>query len=136
MLVLDLVMALRREIPGLGTRKLHLLLGGPLAESGIKLGRDKLHKILQDHNLVLRQRRQVPKTTDSDHGLKKYPNLLIDRVISGSGQVWVCDITYLCVGLILVQIDSVVFKMYGKQAKLTINWRTLKRSSRMAFTRC
>lgn len=69
MLVVDLVLALRREIPGLGTRKLHLLLGEPLGKSGIKLGRDKLHKILQDHDLILRQRRQTPKTTDSTHRL-------------------------------------------------------------------
>lgn len=113
MLVLDLVIALRRDVPGLGTRKLHLLLSEPLAESGIKLGRDKLHNILQDHNLVLRQRRQAPKTTDSDHSLKKYPNLLIDRVISAPGQVWVCDITYLCVGLGFSYL-SIITDAYSK----------------------
>ncbi len=85
MLVLDLVVALRRDVPGAGTKKLHLLLSEPLAESGIKLGWDKLHQILLDHNLVLRQRRQVPKTTDSEHSLKKYPGVLIDRVISTPG---------------------------------------------------
>jgi hypothetical protein len=37
LLVLDLVLALRREIPGLGTRKLHLLLQEPLAANGIKI---------------------------------------------------------------------------------------------------
>ena len=72
MLVLDLVAALRREIPGFGTRKLHLLLAKPLAESGIKMGRDKLHKLLQDHSLVLRQHRQTPQTTDSNHRMHKY----------------------------------------------------------------
>ncbi|QNE42408.1 hypothetical protein F1C16_22605 (plasmid) [Hymenobacter sp. NBH84] len=38
LLVLNLVLALRREIPGLGTRKLHVLLQEPLVESGIKMG--------------------------------------------------------------------------------------------------
>jgi putative transposase len=99
MLVLDLVAALRREIPGLGTRKLHLLLMEPLAESGIKLGRDKLHKLLQNHSLVLRRQRQTPQTTDSDHRLRKYPNLLISITITAPRQVWVSDITYLCIGL-------------------------------------
>jgi putative transposase len=99
MLVVDLVLALRREIPGLGTRKLHLLLGGPLARSGIKLGRDKLHKILQDHALILRQRRQIPKTTDSTHRLYKYPNLLVEKTIDVLRRAWVCDITYLFMGL-------------------------------------
>ncbi|WP_097124521.1 hypothetical protein [Spirosoma fluviale] len=99
MLVLDMVMAIRRDIPGLGTRKLHLLLNEPFIKSGIKVGRDKLHTILQAHNLILRRKRQIPKTTDSNHSLKKYPNLLIDRVIDAPSQAWVCDITYLCIGL-------------------------------------
>lgn len=99
MLVLDLVTALRRDVPGLGTRKLHLLLAEPLAKSGIKLGRDKLHRILQTHALVMRQSRQTPQTTDSNHRLQKYPNLLIDRAITAPRQVWVSDITYLYIGL-------------------------------------
>ncbi|MDB5242971.1 MAG: hypothetical protein JWP57_3596 [Spirosoma sp.] len=77
MLVLDLVTALRRYVPGLGTRKLHLLLAEPLAKSGIKLGRDKLHKILYNHAMVIRQGRQMPQTTDSNHRLQRYPNLLL-----------------------------------------------------------
>ena len=72
LLVLDLVLALRREIPGLGTRKLQLLLQQPLAVSGIKIGRDKLHQLLQTHNLMLRQKRSVPKTTNATHCLRKY----------------------------------------------------------------
>lgn len=71
MLVLDLVLALRREIPGLGTRKLYLLRQEPLAAGGIKMGRDKLHQLLQTHDLILRQKRSVPKTTNSSHSLRK-----------------------------------------------------------------
>ena len=54
LLVLDLVLALRREIPGLGTRKLQLLLQQPLAASGIKIGRNTRHQLLQTHDLMLR----------------------------------------------------------------------------------
>ena len=97
LLVLDLVLALRREIPGLGTRKLYLLLQQPLAASGIKMGRDKLHQLLQAHDLILRQKRSVPKTTNAMHRLRKYPDLLVDIVLSAPQQVWVCDITYLCI---------------------------------------
>ena len=99
LLVLDLVLALRREIPGLGTRKLYLLLQLPLAASGIKMGRDKLHQLLQTHDLILRQKRSVPKTTNSAHSLRKYPNLLVDITLRAPQQAWVCDITYLCIGL-------------------------------------
>jgi transposase InsO family protein len=99
MLVLDLVVALRKEIPGLGTRKLYLLLQEPFAQSGIRMGRDKLHSLLQAHGLTLRHKRSAPKTTNSAHGLQKYPNLLADQLITAPQKVWVCDITYLCIGL-------------------------------------
>jgi transposase InsO family protein len=93
------VLALRREIPGLGTCKLYLLLQEPLAASGIKMGRDKLHELLQAHDLILRQKRSAPKTTNLAHSLRKYPNLLLDTEFTSPQQAWVCDITYLCIGL-------------------------------------
>ena len=97
--VLDLVRALRGEIPGLGTRKLQRLLQQPLAASGIKIGRDKLHRLWQTHDLLLRQKRAVPKTTNATHSLRKYPDLLVDLRLAAPQQVWVCDITYLGIGL-------------------------------------
>jgi putative transposase len=99
LLLLDLVLALRRKIPGLGTRKLHLLLQEPLAASGIKMGRDKLHQLLQTHDLILRQKRSVLKTTNSAHSLRKHPNLLVDIALMAPRQACVCDITYLCIGV-------------------------------------
>jgi hypothetical protein len=84
--VLDLVLALRREIPGLGTRKLYLLLQEPLAVSGIKMGRDKLHQLLQTHDLILRRKRLVPKTTNSAHSQRKYSNLLADIMLRAPQQ--------------------------------------------------
>ena len=63
------------------------------------MGRDKLYQFLQAHDLILRQKRSVPKTTNSAHGLRKYPNLLVNIVLTAPQQAWVCDITYLCIGL-------------------------------------
>ena len=98
MLVLDLVAAIRREIPGLGTHKLYRLLESSLRSSGIKMGRDKLHKLLAAHNQLIRRKRLAPKTTNSNHWLKKYPNLTKDLEIMRTESVWVCDLTYICVG--------------------------------------
>jgi len=92
LLIVDVVVALRKETPGLGTRKLYWLLHETFAQSGIRMGRDKLHRLLQDHGLTLRHPRQVPKTTNSEHRFQKYPNLLRDRSITAPEQVGVCDI--------------------------------------------
>jgi len=98
LLVLDLVIALRREIPGLGTPKLHLLLQSTFKKSGIKMGRDKLHALLQSRRLIITRKKLVPKTTNSCHWMKKYPNLIRDKIIDSTESVWVSDLTYICVG--------------------------------------
>jgi putative transposase len=97
-LVLDFVAIIRREIPGLGTHKLHRLLRCSLQSSGIKMGRDKLHELLRDNGLLITKKRKHPKTTDSRHWMKKYPNLIREMEINAPEQVWVCDLTYICVG--------------------------------------
>ena len=43
----------------------------------------------------MRRRRRFTKTTDSNHWLKKYPNLIEDIVLSAPEQLWVSDITYI-----------------------------------------
>ena len=98
MLILDLVSAVRREIPGLGTHKLHRLLGSSFVASSIKMGRDKLHKLLSTHNQLVKRKKLSPKTTNSDHQLKKYPNLFKGMDIIRTESAWVCDLTYICVG--------------------------------------
>jgi transposase InsO family protein len=98
MLVLDLVSAVRREIPGLGTHKLYRLLSSSFEASGIKMGRDKLHQLLAEHNLLVKRKRLVPKTTNSNHRMQKYPNLIREMVIIRTESVWVCDLTYVSVG--------------------------------------
>jgi len=94
--ILRHVQELRRQMPRVGTRKLHYLLGLQLADHGINLGRDKLFNILADYGLLVRRRkRRKVLTTDSDHPFKKYPNLIKGMDINRSGQLWVSDITYL-----------------------------------------
>ena len=98
MLALELVAGIRRELPGLGVHKLHWLMRQPLKSHGVKMGRDKLAKLLRKHGLFVRKHRRSPKTTNSRHWLKKYPDLIKELVISKVEEVWVSDITYLCVG--------------------------------------
>jgi transposase InsO family protein len=97
-IVLEMIALLRRELPGLGTRKLYWCLREAFKTHGIKMGRDKLHEILRKNGLLIRRRRGVPKTTNSRHWMKKYPNLVQELVVAQSEQLWVADITYICVG--------------------------------------
>ena len=66
--------------------------------SGMKLVRDKLHSLLQANRLLVRSARTIPKTNNSNHWMKKYPNLIKNFAINTIESIWVCDLTYLCVG--------------------------------------
>ncbi len=93
--VLKLVDEIRHEMPRLGTLKLYHMLSNRFIEHGIKLGRDKFYDLLERHGYLLRYRKRKPYTTDSRHRFKKYPNLIRDLLLTGSGQLWVSDITYI-----------------------------------------
>ncbi len=97
--VVELVRDCRLRQPRLGTRKLHHLLREPLADAGMRLGRDALFDVLRNARLLVPQRRAYHKTTDSHHRFRRHPNLLKagERQVcaTASEQVWVADITYL-----------------------------------------
>lgn len=94
-IILQEVIALRRNLPRLGTRKLHYLLQSLLASHGIQIGRDYLFDLLQEHKLLVRQRKRKAITTDSRHWMRKYSNLIKGMSVTRPEQVWVSDITYI-----------------------------------------
>lgn len=85
-------LALRRQMPRLGTRKLHYLLN---LRSDITIGRDKLFSILREEGLLINRKRKYTVTTNSKHWLRKYPNLIKDICLKRPEQLWVADITYI-----------------------------------------
>ena len=91
-----MVQKVRLTQPKIGTRKLYYLLKQPLAQAGLKMGRDALFDALRRAHMLIHPRRCYRKTTDSKHWLHKHPNLLKDRPKpTMAEQVWVADITYI-----------------------------------------
>jgi putative transposase len=86
----DLVLNVRRQMPRLGTRKLHYLV-----KNEIGIGRDKLFDLLRFEGLLICKRRRYTVTTNSKHWMRKYPNLIKDIELVRPEQVWVADITYI-----------------------------------------
>ena len=60
----------------------------------IKVGRDRLFKILKANHLLIKPKRQYHITTDSHHRFHKHKNIVKDLGIERPEQVWVSDITY------------------------------------------
>ncbi|HHQ4682514.1 TPA: IS3 family transposase [Aeromonas veronii] len=92
------VRQVRLRQPRVGTRKLHYLLQGQ-DDDGLKVGRDRLFRILAEHRLLVPPKRAYHKTTHSFHRFYRHPNLLKagpEQVTPvAPEQVWVADITYL-----------------------------------------
>lgn len=93
-IVLKLVGALRESQPLLGGRKLYHLLKDQLIAHQIKMGRDAFFELLARYGLLIKRRKNRPRTTFSDHGYATYENLAEDLELNAVGQVWVADITY------------------------------------------
>lgn len=80
-------------MPRIGTRKLYHLLHAPLTE--LRVGRDKLFRILRCNHLLVTPQRSYRKTTSSHHRFHKHKNLVEQLEVTRPEQVWVSDITYI-----------------------------------------
>ena len=93
--MLTLVHRERKILTRLGGKKLHHQIKPALATNEIKFGRDRLFKLLQQNQLLIKPKRTYTQTTMSKHWLRKYPNLIKDIEVNAPEQVWVSDITYI-----------------------------------------
>lgn len=93
-IVLAEIEEIRRDHKRLGGRKLFHMLESHLKYHQIKMGRDAFFNLLKEHNLLIKRRKRYHVTTNSNHWMKKYPNLIKDIVPLGPNHIWVSDITY------------------------------------------
>ena len=91
--VINMVQAIRAQMPRIGTRKLYYLLQSELKFLGV--GRDKLFDILKANNMLILPKRSYRKTTDSHHRFRKHKNLIEGLKPERPEQIWVSDITYI-----------------------------------------
>jgi transposase InsO family protein len=70
-----------------------------LRQGGIRVGRNRVARLMREAKIVGRRRKKFCRTTDSDHGLPIAKNLL-DRQfeVDAPNERWVSDITYIRTG--------------------------------------
>lgn len=66
-----------------------------LNRRGHRVNRKRVLRLMREDNLLVLRKRRFVHTTNSDHRLPIYPNLVPDLVITGCDQLWVADITYI-----------------------------------------
>jgi putative transposase len=62
---------------------------------GWKVNRKRILRLMRLLGLQRKHRRKIVWTTQSRHGLRRFPNLVRDLQVTRPDQVWVADITYI-----------------------------------------
>ena len=80
-----------------------------LARQGLHVNRKRVLRVMQLEKLIcVRKKRFTPKTTDSNHSYRCYPNLLEKHVPQGLDEVWHADLTYIRVKTDFVYLACVL----------------------------
>ena len=90
--VIELVGAIRFQMPKIGVRKLYFLLQEELKR--LNVGRDMLFRIMKANHMLIIPKRRYHITTNSHHRFRKHKNLIENVVPEKPEQIWVSDITY------------------------------------------
>jgi putative transposase len=94
-LIIQQILGYRQLQPRIGGRKLFFLTAPFMKRHDITMGRDAFFNLLGKYGLLNKRRRIKPRTTDSNHWMKKHANLIKELVPTHADQLWVSDITYL-----------------------------------------
>jgi transposase InsO family protein len=84
------IQAIALEFPSYGYRRIT----AELQNLGCEVNHKRVLRLMRQDNLLCLKKKFKLITTDSNHGLPVYPNLLKNARITGPNQVWASDITY------------------------------------------
>jgi len=87
----DRIEAICLEFPRYGYRRVT----HQLRREGELVNHKKVLRVMRESDLLCRVKRRWVKTTDSNHGFVRYPNLIKGLTVNGLNQVWLSDITYI-----------------------------------------
>jgi putative transposase len=87
----DAIQRIALEMPGYGRPRITR----ELRNRGWKVNPKRVYRLMREDNLLCVRRRKFVVTTDSAHGLRVYPNLARQMVLTDVDQLWRADITYI-----------------------------------------
>lgn len=66
-----------------------------LRRRGVVANHKRVLRLMREDNLLCLRKRRYAITTDSEHDLPVYPNLVPTLDVTGTDQLWVADLTYI-----------------------------------------
>jgi len=121
----DALQRIALEFPSYGRPRMTV----ELQRRGWAVNHKRVYRWMREDNLLCLRRRKFVVTTDSDHGLRVYPNLARTLSLSGLDQLWVADITYVRLEMEFVYL-AVILDAFSRRV---IGW-ALHRTLEAALT--
>jgi putative transposase len=106
------------EFAGYGYRRVT----AALQRAGWQVNHKRVLRIMREEALLCQLKRRWVPTTDSQHGLRVYPNLLGGLALQRLDQAWVADISYIRLPRCFVYL-AVVLDAYSRRC---IGWKLSK----------
>jgi len=129
----DAIQHIALRWPAYGYRRVH----AELVRQGWKVNHKRVLRLMRIDNLLCIRRRKFIFTTNSQHGLPVYPNLVEGLVLNRMDQLWVADITYirLQVGFVYlaVLLDAFSRRCIGWALQRTLEAALALEALRMAL---
>jgi putative transposase len=100
----DAIERLVLECPGYGYRRVT----HALAREGWEINHKRVLRVMREESLLCRLKRGFVVTTDSQHGLPTYPNLLAGLELRALDQAWVADLTYIRLSTAFVYLATLL----------------------------
>jgi transposase InsO family protein len=126
----DEIQKIALEWPAYGSRRIT----AELRRRKWTVNRKRVQRLMREDNLLCLRKRKFVVTTDSDHGLRVYPNLARQMTLTGIDQLWRADITYVRLAVEFVYL-AVILDAYSRRV---IGWEldvTLEDSLTLAALR-
>lgn len=111
--------AIAQEFPGYGYRRITV----ELHRRQMAVNHKKVLRVMREEKILCTRKSFKPKTTNSNHDLPLYPNLVRDIVVTRPNQVWVSDITYIHLAEGFVYLASIL-DLFGRKC---VGWEMSRR---------
>jgi putative transposase len=103
------------------------------------VNRKRVQLLMREDNLLCLRKPKFVMTTDSDHGLRVYPNLARQMTLTGIDQLWRADITYVRLPVefiyLAVILDAYSRRVIGCEMDGTLEDSPTLAALRMALSR-
>jgi len=118
--IADRIEAICLEFPRYGYRRVT----HQIRREGKLVNHKRVLRIMRESDLLCRVKRRWVKTTDSNHGFTRYPNIIKGMAITRLNQVWLSDITYIRIRTGFVYLAAILDAFSRRVIGYTIS-RTL-----------